>query len=318
MAWNWFVREPKPAELRAAAHRLGISDPEMVRKDVAVIDALKLAFAAHLPEGAKLVFSGGTCLARAHKMVRRMSEDADLKIAIADTSLSRSAIKQKLSGAKKAIGNSLLEGGFEFTNEAGAIAKNENRLVEFQLNYGRTGNKNAVIRDYLKVEMVFCEVRLPTQSKSIQSLLHEVAGRPPELVDIECISVTETAAEKLISLTRRVAGAIEGTKPEVTDRFIVRHIYDLHAIAKSSDFDGATTVKLGRAIAAQDADQYAAWFPGYREDPRLWTSRAINHLAASEGPRSDYEEFLAAMVYGHKTPYDDALASVRELACGLW
>ena len=312
------MREPKPAELRAAAHRLGISDPEMVRKDVAVVDALKLAFATQLPEGARLVFSGGTCLARAHKIIRRMSEDADLKIAIADSNLSRSAIKKKLSEAKKAIGASLLEGGFEFANKDGPIAKNENRLVEFPLRYGGMKSSNHVIRDHLKVEMVFCRIRLATQNKSIKSLLHEVADRPAELENIECISVTETAAEKLISLTRRVAGAIEGTKPEVTDRFIVRHIYDIHAIVKSRDFDGATTIELGRAIAAQDADQYAAWFPCYREDPRLWTSHAINHLASSDQPRSDYEEFLAAMVYGHKTPYDDALASVRELACRLW
>lgn len=46
----------------------------------------------------RLVFAGGTCLAKAHKVVKRMSEDIDFKIQIKETvrSLSKSQCLKKL------------------------------------------------------------------------------------------------------------------------------------------------------------------------------------------------------------------------------
>lgn len=47
----------------------------------------------------KLIFAGGTCLAKAHKIVKRMSEDVDFKVQIKDreNNFSRSRLTKELA-----------------------------------------------------------------------------------------------------------------------------------------------------------------------------------------------------------------------------
>src|SRR3546814_13852666 len=61
--------------------RLGLPNPNLVVKDIAVVRALAALQGAAL-DGARLVFSGGTALARAHRLVDRLSEDIDLTVVL--------------------------------------------------------------------------------------------------------------------------------------------------------------------------------------------------------------------------------------------
>ena len=47
------------------------------------------------------------------------------------------------------------------------------------------------------------------------------------MAQIACVSVVETAAEKLVALTRRTAMEMAGLSRD-PDPTLVRHIYDLH------------------------------------------------------------------------------------------
>lgn len=126
----------------------------------------------------------------------------------------------------------------------------------------------------------------------------------------------ETAAEKLVSLTRRTAGDLERTKPDAHDPFLVRHVYDLHWL--SARVDRAAVLRLAREIAASDAEQFASWFPAYREDPRAWTRRALEHLERSQECHASYGLFLRRMVYGEPTAFAEAFRSVAEFGAALW
>lgn len=69
-----------PAEVRAAQEHFGFLRPALIEKDWHILRAMRAVISVDAAPF-QLVFAGGTCLARAHKVIRRMSEDVDFKIA---------------------------------------------------------------------------------------------------------------------------------------------------------------------------------------------------------------------------------------------
>lgn len=61
----------------------------LLEKDEHLTDALRALFALPL-DGMSLVFCGGTNLSKAHGLIERMSEDAELKIVLSSSSESLS------------------------------------------------------------------------------------------------------------------------------------------------------------------------------------------------------------------------------------
>ena len=82
----------------------------LVEKDWFVVKALA-AIAAADAGPFRLVFGGGTALSRAHGLIRRMSEDIDLKI-VGETE-SRKALRR----LRESITKALLDAGFQFDPE---------------------------------------------------------------------------------------------------------------------------------------------------------------------------------------------------------
>lgn len=76
------------------ADALGISSPAIVEKDYWATQLLK-EISQLTPEGFQLVFSGGTCLAKAHQNTFRMSEDIDIKMIPNAATLAQSKNQQR-------------------------------------------------------------------------------------------------------------------------------------------------------------------------------------------------------------------------------
>ncbi len=74
---------PQLTMILATSEQLGLSQPSVVEKDIHVTRALH-ALSDCENEYFKLVFQGGTCLAKAHKIIKRMSEDCDFRIILLD------------------------------------------------------------------------------------------------------------------------------------------------------------------------------------------------------------------------------------------
>ncbi len=66
-------------ELLEVADIFGISHPAIVEKDYYVVQLLKILETVKIP-GYQLIFSGGTCLEKVHKIIFWMSEDVDIKL----------------------------------------------------------------------------------------------------------------------------------------------------------------------------------------------------------------------------------------------
>ena len=70
---------PSLRELIEVQDYFGLPTPALVEKDWYVVKALA-AISSAATSPFRLVFGGGTALSRAHRLIRRMSEDIDLKI----------------------------------------------------------------------------------------------------------------------------------------------------------------------------------------------------------------------------------------------
>jgi hypothetical protein len=139
------------------------------------------------------------------------------------------------------------------------------------------------------------------------SFVAEAMKRPPEVPAVACVSVTETAAEKLVSLTRRTAMDLAGLARD-PDPMLVRHIYDLHVMREH--IDTAVFATLARAVAAADAREFRNQYPAYEANLAGETRQALAALRTDPLHRRRYEDFVAAMVYGERPEFDEAIATV--------
>lgn len=100
--------KPSLEQLLAVQEHFGLPSPALVEKDWYVVKALAAIAAAETPPF-RLIFGGGTALSRAHGLIRRMSEDIDLKI-VSPSKPSRAA----LDNLRSTITDALLGAGFAF------------------------------------------------------------------------------------------------------------------------------------------------------------------------------------------------------------
>jgi hypothetical protein len=147
----------------------------------------------------------------------------------------------------------------------------------------------------------------------VTSFVAEARKSRPEVPAVACVGVVETAAEKLVSLTRRTAMDLAGASRD-PDPALVRHIYDLHMVREHLDL--ADVAVLARDIAEADAEEFRNQYPAYETDIAAETRKALDSLRTDPLHRRRYEDFVAAMVYGERPEFDEALATVTALAEG--
>ena len=302
--------KPSLQDLLEVQEHFGLPSPALVEKDWYVVKALA---AIHAAETApfRLVFSGGTALSRAHRLIRRMSEDIDLKI-ISDEPVPR----QTLRRLRDTITRTLLEAGFQFDpeNPEHRESGNASRYTLYRLPYPPVAAGHGSLRPEIQIEAAVWPLRLPAVERPVISFVAEAFKRPPELKAMVCASVTEVIAEKFVALTRR-AGAELADAGGPRDPTLVRHIYDLHVTR--SHYDRAEVIALAQTIMLSDVKAYGHQFPAYRSNPISETIKAVAGLKGDPEFAKRYGAFLRDMVYGERPEFETALFTIAGLAEGL-
>ncbi len=310
------MSDEAPPDLRAVADFFGLRGAEPVAKDFAVLRAIG-ALAALDAAPFTLVFGGGTALARAHKLIRRMSEDVDFKIVPTPAApITRSGLHRQRSGLRDRVTAALQVAGFAFDpkDPAQVRSRDESGYVVFQLPY-TAGGAGEELRPTIQIELKYTTLRLPRLTLPVSSFVAEALNRPPEVPAIACVSVTETAAEKLVSLTRRTAMDLAGQTRDF-DPALVRHVYDLHMLR--DHVDRGTVIALSRDIAQVDADEFRNQYPAYHADVAGETQKALDALRTDPVHRERYDRFVAAMVYGERVEFGEAMETVTDLVADAW
>lgn len=250
--------------------------------------------------------------------MRRMSEDVDFKVVpINKEQVSGSRLRKELGELRKNITENLVAAGFQIDpkDKSQVRSRNGNHYTIYQLPYSTAAESKDMLRPTIQIELTHARLREPSIKLPVTSFVAEAFGRPAELAAIDCVSVTETAAEKIVALTRRTAMERAGLSRD-PDPTIVRHIYDLHLIRNKIDVSTATA--LARSIALQDAEEFRNQYPAYQNDIVGETYKALEALRSDPAIRERYSSFVAAMVYGDPVGFSTAIKTTISLVEATW
>ncbi|WP_313341435.1 nucleotidyl transferase AbiEii/AbiGii toxin family protein [Stenotrophomonas sp.] len=288
------------------ADALRLPHPGLVEKDFHVVRALA-ALQRVDAEGARLVFGGGTSLCRAYRLIERMSEDIDLRI-VATAPLSDGGRRR----FRKAVTEALLSAGFTFDpdNRDHLAVHDGGRTFVYNLPYPRASASVASLRPIVKVEISSWPLQCAPAPCAVSTFVSQARERPAELPEILCVDVAETAADKFVALTRRIAEeqVAEGSR----DASLLRHIYDLHRITPVIDLKLVQPVL--QSIMESDRKTRGARLSAYSEDPRAVSRNALRLLAEDEAYAAAFAEFQRDMVYGVKASLADCLPVLDQYA----
>jgi hypothetical protein len=295
------------------ADALGISSPAIVEKDYWATQLLK-ELSILTPAGFKLVFSGGTCLAKAHQNTFRMSEDIDLKmVPDVDTIAFSNNQRRKLRGDIHTLILEVITRSEIFALAGQAKKLSEGKYQQFLIEYPREHKTPDALRPHLQLDITESALLEPSVECSLGSLYSQLLKSEPEVQSMACVTVNSTACEKFVSLLRRTASHARDSSRE-DDKTLIRHVYDLHLIQQGM-MDPAAIKGMVQQVIAVDKNQFINQHPELAEDSIAELRFGLELLAEQKIHKERYNRFIGPLVY-HPSPacWEDALASVQSLA----
>ena len=303
-------------EALVAETDLGRVTTGLLEKDEHLTDALRAVFALEF-ECVQLVFCGGTSLSKAHCLIERMSEDADIKVVLTEAGrhLSRTKLRRYLGDEVRArVGRAL--SGIGLVEELGkAVTLNEYRYQHSQWMYQRSYPETAGLRPNLQLELKLCAPALPVERTSLYALADRFAGQSGSPFEVSTISVAETQSEKVLSFLRRFAQHRSGQMQQDWDTALVRHIYDVHCIFTRNPELVVVSAPAFAELVQGDVAEFGKQQPDFAADPLGVMEKALDQIGVDEQSRAEYEQNLLPLVYGSFKPhFDEAFASFDKVA----
>jgi hypothetical protein len=262
----------------------------------------------------RLVFCGGTCLAKAHKTVNRMSEDVDFKIQPkqTETPFSKTRLLKELKEFRAYIKSKL---NLSALIASEPIVRNEGRYSRIDIIYSSVFLANSGLRPHILLEFTLSDVRreivdLPVKTLIEDNLINVVLFSP---CLTSCVTIDETAIEKWVGLTRRIIAIERGYHPD--DNSLIRHVYDLNAIQQADKINNHFFV-LAKDIVINDAKQFKNQHPEYSNNPSDEIKQSLALLRSKSHWSDRYQEFIKTMVFNNNAAleYDKAITTIEQIS----
>lgn len=284
----------------------------ILEKDIHVTDALEALFTAELP-GVHLIFCGGTSLSKGYDLIKRMSEDVDLKIELAPYA---GQSKTKDSARFKEIASTiaaLLSGlGFDEVPEQRKVVDGY-RQVETGWRFGRQFEWSHAIRPELKVEFKAGKPSLPTARLPLGYLVDALAGTPRPRFQAECLAYAETLSDKVMAFIRRYAQSQQGAA--AWDDTLLRHVHDVHCILAQHPDAAAEAAAIFGPLLEAESQRYRGQFPAFADDPKQTLRASLAAIEQDQNLKTQYNQKLISLLYGRDKPsFEQALASFKSAA----
>lgn len=327
----------------AAAELLGNLPAAVAEKDVHITDALRelsTIDVSHpvyktdprkrdgLPPKqtvhSRLVFSGGTCLSKAHGLIERMSEDIDIKLMLDEVPEGYALAKgqserARLGEVHRQVLQKLTAIGFTLTvveDEDNPTSLDNRRYHRLSVGYAPEFQDIAgVLRPQLKVELICRPPKLAVEKLPMGYMLDRLVGRDSGSFEMTCISVAETLAEKVLSLLRRCAWSWGGHQRGQFDTALVRHVYDVWRI--QTTIPTALDVARGHfdEWVQKDALEFAGQNPEFDADAHKVLREALTRAATDEGLRQNYQQRLIPLLFAAEKPdFDTCFSTFADVA----
>lgn len=267
-------------------------------------------------ENFRLIFCGGTCLAKAHKIVKRMSEDVDFKIQLKQKeNYSKSRLKKELKEFRSKIRSLLTIPNLPVISD---ITRNEGRYQQVNLKYPNSFSINSSLRSGIKIEFTFADIHLSIDELQVKTIIEDTFDTiklftPPIN---KCVSIDETAIEKWVGLTRRTVAIERGYEDD--DDTLIRHVYDLNAIILANKLN-SNFVELMKTVISSDIKQFKNQHSEYAADPSSEIKQSLELLKNKPIWKERYQTFIDTMVYDvtNAIPYDQAIIMLERLSTNV-
>ncbi|NII28160.1 nucleotidyl transferase AbiEii/AbiGii toxin family protein [Pseudoflavitalea sp. X16] len=213
---------PDKSIIEEVASIIGIS-PSFVEKDWYVTQVIKIAGGISFQDF-QIIFTGGTALSKAHRLLQRFSEDTDFRVVAPGlNTLSQSKQRALLSAFKSNIISSF-KTVFQLEDEK-VYAGNGNRFIAIEIEYSSYFPPENALRPHILIEFTVMNLELPALQLPVSSLVNELAKKSPEVAKIDCTDPAENACDKLSAIAWRIPNRVRGSEND--DPTVVRHIHDL-------------------------------------------------------------------------------------------
>lgn len=297
-----------------------------IEKDFFIVEVLRILSTTPTDAPFGLVFCGGTCLAKAYGVLHRMSEDIDFKIfprAGCTPPRATATLRRELAAYVQSITRRLEDAGFHGISRK---ASDNNRHTSLDLHFQSAFPKPESLRPHILIELSYAPLMEPPQSRKVGTLfdLLRHGTYPDDASEIECVSLREALAEKLISFPRRLALHLHRTSPgndlsEASgwDCALVRHLYDVHQILASGPAPAILDQQLQDIllhVMGKDASDFATQHPAFVDAPRREIALALSFARNSTELQDQYKRFIRDMVYAPGPPSFTQCLAVFESA----
>jgi predicted nucleotidyltransferase component of viral defense system len=277
------------------ADTIGLGNPAIVEKDYYVVQLLQLISGLEL-EYHKIVFSGGTALSKSDVDINRMSEDLDIKL-VPNFKFRRKSSLNKMTERQKIIQSveNLIEKSWQFTVEESPIIFDNGTFVRFDIKYPQVYKIAPFLRPYIKLELIEYPLQTRAVFRDISSIYSQQLKNSAEIEKMRCCSVIETQAEKIVSLTRRVAREERG----IDIGAIIRHIYDTCIIQKVVDIDLKQLAKLVQNVVDLDRHMAGEQHKEFFDDPYKEMLFALDSLENNGEYKERFEKYVSSVSYSN-------------------
>ena len=292
------------------AQVMGI-DQSFVEKDWYVVQIIGI-IAGIQHDDFEVIFAGGTSLSKAHKLLRRFSEDVDFRV----QARKGRATRRSLSAFKRKVADAIRLGGFTVEDHQ-VKARDENRFFSIDLHYESYFPPGEALRPHILIELTAKDVQLPPLYLPVSSFVNDVAKRSPEVARIGCIDPVESAADKLSAIAWRIPDRARGGQDD--DPFLVRHIHDLailkDAALQHGAFSGMVATSMRHDSARPRNDVSISGLTASEKFQRMLAALQSDNEYAQE-----YKRFVSGVSYAapEQTPgFTEAVDALQSLVKAL-
>lgn len=263
-----------------------------------------------------LTFVGGTALAKCHLLVSRMSEDCDFRIQTLPKGqeLNKTQFRLALKDFRHQILDNLKGYGFTIPDENIKV-RDEGNYMKTDIPYQSFYERSSVLRPHIQLEFIAINTKLPVEHKEVTTLIRQLLGDTVQHESklIECIAIPETAADKWVALTRRVANTLH-RPPRSADGALVRHLFDLHYINKNGYFNEMAT-NLIQQVILEDSKRYKNHNMAYYNHPTNEIKLALSALGEDKEWQHRWKAFSDAMTFNKDgLTYYEALQTLEQIS----
>lgn len=271
----------------------------------------------------RMIFAGGTCLSKAYGLIERMSEDIDIKVEL-DLPPEGYVFprdlgdRSRLRALHAAVEQALTNLDFHWVaDDSNPTRRDNSRYYCLLVSYDALfQDVTGTLRPQLKVELVCRSPMIPSQTQNLGYMLEKLSGsNDPFLFSMECISVAETLAEKVLSLLRRCASTWSGRQVGEFDTALVRHVYDVWRIATGYPEAIEPAARVFASSVGKDVDDFGRQHPEFGADPFGVLRQTLEVAATHEGLKANFEQRLMPLLYAYERPdYETCFAAFAQVA----